>query len=181
MNARKAEAGSRLKRRRFLLFATVGALVFALLAPESALARPLYRPDVFVRGDVGVKVYDSSGAGQIKVVKIHRGRGKTLYYWNRNMGSSTDSYTYWGCSGVDPFGVKWLDWQEADVTAEVVAGTYDPGPPALEPGWSSGMLHLRVKVQSSAAAGDHLTCLVLATSQGDGAKDAAGYRIRVIA
>lgn len=147
-----------------------------LAAPATAYIE-IYRPDVFVKHNVGEGIHDATGTGQIKQIKVRKGGMKSLPFWNRNDGNTTDTFTYWGCSGKGPFKVTWLDWADADVTAATTAGTYTT--PPLPSGWSEGMLTLKIKTKATAASGRHLLCTVLATSAGNNEQDRAGYRIVV--
>jgi len=166
---------------RHLRWLVVGltAVAFTILIPEGALGGPPYQPDVFVRGAVGEGVHNATGAGQFKRLRLRPDRAKIVPYWNRNDGANPDTFFYWGCAGTGPFRVKWRDWQGTNVTAQVVAGTFSTA--QLGPGWSEGMLSLRVKARRSAGEGDVLRCGVLAISWGDGTQDQAGYRVVVTA
>ena len=178
MNANGSGTSRRPMARRLLALTSVCALAVAVVAPQGAWAAN-YQPDVFVKGGFARYVYDPSGSGESKTLTIHAGETRVFHYWVGNEGTLSDTFTYEGCSAFGPFRLKWLDWTGADVTYPVIWGTYAPGD-VYAPGISGIPLDLRLKAKASADRGDVYYCTVLATSNGDGTADAAGYRVRVV-
>jgi uncharacterized delta-60 repeat protein len=142
-----------------------------------------FRTDATIRrlGDfnaTGDDVYNTTGQGQMRTAKAKLGTSVTFTYAVQNEGTAADAFTVAGCKDSAGFTVAY-NAGGTDVTAEVVAGTYNLGP--VDVG-SARSLQVAISVTSGAVAGTAKTCKLSATSQGDpGSTDVAKAKVKAIA
>lgn len=106
--------------------------VLGTAAPAGSSSLALVGPDAAIRTQhqtsfVGNGIYTSGGRNQTVFADVAPGRTRTFVVRVENDGSSAaDSFMLLGSAGGGTFGIAYLEGLEgsADVTAEVVAGTY---------------------------------------------------------
>jgi hypothetical protein len=96
---------------------------------------------------VGSNVYSATGAGEAKTISVPRGHSGTFYADIQNDGLSADTLTVKGPDGAHGFTLTYFHGA-ANVTAQVLAGTYSTG--SLPPG-AHATIKLLIKVASGSA------------------------------
>lgn len=146
----------------------------APVVPYSWTFRTKCPGETIVRGDarirlgttgawVGTDVYRGAGVTQGRSAHVPRGTPATFALQVANRGSAPDRFTVAGQGSITGYDVRYLDATGADVTAAVVAGTYDTG--VLSPRASAD---LRVVVTPRGAApADGLARRVVVSSTTD--------------
>ncbi len=108
----------------------------------------------------GNGVYNTTGSGQTKAIKVKRGKTGTLFERIQNDGAAPLTLRLHGTGSAKGFTVHYL-FGKKDVTAAVKAGTYEVV--ALPPGGSL-LLKLTVKVSTTAKLGAVGSFLLAATN-----------------
>jgi hypothetical protein len=126
---------------------------------------PTYRPDAQIKlaGDasyLGVRVFDTTGAGQTRTTNTASGKSATFDVRFVNAGTHSDSIAIHGCKSSSGFAVKYFKGT-TNVTASVTAGTYRTATLAVG---ASQVLALKIAVSPTAIAGKLDTCAVTASS-----------------
>jgi hypothetical protein len=141
--------------------------------------QPLNQPDTLIgfskrqlRGD---NRYDSRGTAQTQGVKIARGSSKTALIFIQNDAATTNTIRVKGSATSRKIAVRYV-YQGTDVTAAVVAGTFELEDLATGEG---KYLKVTAKVKTRARAGITFPILIDATSAADDtAIDRVIYKVR---
>ena len=127
----------------------------------------------------GNNIYNTDGAGQSRVAAVSRGQSLSFHVAVQNEGSAADTIRLQGTGGSAGFTVKYYagSLTGADITSQVVAGTY---PFTNAAAGSVNHVYGVVSVATGTAVGTMKDCLVTAISGGDTTKRDA-VRIQVTA
>ncbi|HTS16076.1 MAG TPA: choice-of-anchor D domain-containing protein [Verrucomicrobiae bacterium] len=99
----------------------------------TALPDALIGTSTSLKKFVGAGVLDPTGASQTIYATIKQGKKKVFYIAIQNLGSASDSFLVSGAGSTSQFAVKYFlgtTHTAADITAEVVGGTYTTSPMA---------------------------------------------------
>ena len=140
------------------------------------------QPDQTIRSSsqtafAGSRVYNTTGAGQVRSTSTRRGSTATFVVRTRNTGARPSRFTLRGRSSVSGFDVRYLAGGR-DVTRQVAAGTYRT--PRIAPR-DHQALTVRVTVASGAPIGRTTAVTVRATTPSDTTRtDTAKAKVTVI-
>jgi hypothetical protein len=137
------------------------------------------RPDALVRQGtaafVGNNVYNTNGQGQAVDVSVRRRQSVTVTLRSQNDGERSDELRVQGPATDGKFTLLYLRGR-ADVTAQVVAGTYQG---SLAPG-ATDTLTLTMTAKTNTAVGAIRNLVITTTSVASPTvKDAVGVTVRV--
>jgi hypothetical protein len=139
----------------------------SLWGPEVVIRRPDARIRIGSGSYVGNNFYGTTGGDQSVTRSVAAGRTITFDISAQNDGNRSDRYTFKASGAAAPaYTVKYFRGT-TNITAEVVAGTYETSP--LAPG-ATYVITAKVTIKSTAAAGSKVTRLVTLTSVATGAK-----------
>jgi hypothetical protein len=142
---------------------------------------PAYRPDAQIKlaadtSYLGVRVFDTTGAGQTRTTTTASGKSATFDLRFVNAGNHSDAISVHGCKSSSGFTVKYLKGT-TNVTTRVTAGTYKTA--TLAAG-ASQVLALKIAVSPTASPGKLDSCAVTANSNAAPTKqDVVRARVKV--
>jgi len=145
---------------------TSGA-AYVYTGPELASYQPDNAIAIGAGAPVGCDIYNTTAVDQVKKAKVSIGRSKTFTTTIKNDGTVSDTFTVLGTRKSSKFSAKYLDETDTDITAAVVAGTYNT--PSLAPG-ATYTIRLKVTVKSNALVGNRRNFLITSTSTGNANK-----------
>jgi hypothetical protein len=163
--------------RRTLLALALAGVTLAATVPAQATQRAVVGQIDAKFGSLGDGVYNATGIGQTKVVRVRPGHTVKVSFQVQNDASVADlSPLISGDGNSSPFSLQYkvgsTDW-----TTEIEAGTYDTGTlfATLEQN-----LTLFVKAKPSASHGElHIFTITALSSIGKGIKDVIRVKARV--
>jgi len=163
------------------LFGHANSGGFDAFAGKYVLSRPDGLIGTTAASQIGNGVYNTTGTGQTKTGQAETFDSVTFFITAQNDGPAAESMKVTGCGGSPGWGVKYLAGTVggADITSQVVAGTYSLG--SLAPG-DAKSLRVQILHKSGAQIGSYKSCLVTVRSSTQStARDAVKARVKAVA